>query len=182
VVAALADRQLYTWLPLAELASALPAQLHLNNLTIRAVTAAPNDPNLLFIAVSVRSRFREIRTLLFSYDKAAAQIELLYETPFTLGFYRPLTFSPDARWLVTTTFAHTATLSELFLYDMFTGKTQLLGSNHLFSALEYDWSADSQWLLRLEDGFLHLMSPLDGTQRVVVHELPGCAYAAWVNR
>jgi hypothetical protein len=182
VVAALADRQLYTWLPLAELASALPAQLHLNNLAIRAVTAAPNDPNLLFIAVSVRSRFREIRTLLFSYDKAAAQIELLYETPFTLGFYRPLTFSPDGRWLVTTTFAHTNTLSELFLYDMFTGKTQLLGSNHLFSALEYDWAADSQWLLRLEDGFLHLMSPLDGTQRVVIHELPGCAYAAWVNR
>jgi hypothetical protein len=181
VTAVTNNQQPQSWLALAELAPALPESVRLNQLTIRAIVAAPHNPDLLFIATNARPRRTNLRTLLFAYDQSTRQIKLIYSTRYTLGFYKPITFSADGNWLATTAFAHTNTLSELFLYHIPSGHAQILGSNHAFSALEYDWSADSQWLLRLENGFLHLIEPLSGAQKIFVHDLPGCRFAAWVN-
>jgi hypothetical protein len=182
VTAVTDNQQPQTWLHLAELASALPPSVRLSHLTIRAIVAAPHNPDLLFIATNVRPRQTNLRSLLFAYHQQSKQIELLHASSYTLGFYKPLTFSADGNWLTITTFAHTNTLSDLFLYHIPSGHSQILGSNQAFSALEYDWSADSQWLLRLENGFLHLIEPISGAQKVFVHDLPDCNFAAWVNR
>jgi hypothetical protein len=181
MVTAVSENQPQTWLQLAELASALPPAVRLSHLTIRAIVAAPSNPDQLFIATSVRPRRTNLRSLLFVYHQQTKQIELLYASAYSLGFYKPLTFSSDGHWLTAATFAHTNTLSDLFLYHIPSGHSQTFGSNHAFSALDYDWSANGQWLLRLENGFLHLIEPISGAQKVFVHDLPGCRFAAWVN-
>ncbi|MCB8945571.1 MAG: hypothetical protein H6658_17620 [Ardenticatenaceae bacterium] len=180
VVTAVSTNQPQTLLHLSELAAALPPPLRLSHLTLRAITIAPHNPDLIFIAAHVRSQ-SDLRTLLLTYNLQTGNVHTIYTSPHTLGFYKPLAFSPDGNWLSVTTFAHTSTLSDLFLYHIPTGQSQTLGSNHLFSALEYDWSANSQWLLRLEDSFIHLIEPATGQQKIFIHELSGCSYAAWVH-
>lgn len=182
MVTAVNDNHPQTWLPLAELASALPPSVRLSHLTIRSISAAPHQPHLLFIATNVRPRQSNLRSLLFAYHLQSKQIQLLHASAYTLGFYKPLTFSADGNWLTAATFAHTTTLSDLFLYHIPSGYSQTLGSNQTLSALDYDWSANSQWLLRLESGFLHLLEPISGAQKIYVHDLSGCRFAAWVNR
>jgi hypothetical protein len=181
VITAVADSS-QSEIQLAELAQALPPLIRLRHLTLRAVVAAPHDPDLLFITANVRRRQSNLRSLLFTYQRQSGRVSLIYASPYTLGFYKPITFSPDGNWLTVTTFDHNSTLSDLFLYHIPSSQGQSLGSNHLFSALEYDWSADSRWLLRLENGFLHLIEPATGRQKVFVHELSGCSFAAWVNQ
>jgi hypothetical protein len=44
-----------------------------------------------------------------------------------------------------------------------------------------DWSADGRWLIVQDDGFLHLLLPGTGYERLVIPTTDNCETAVWVD-
>ncbi len=166
---------------LSVLTQTLPANFTFADLNYRAVMSDPHDEDVLFVGVTVDSGDAELTSLLFRFDLELNEADLVYETPFLLNSYHPLTISPDDRYLIATTFAQSDTQSEIFLYEFETGEVHTLGSNNRLSSFRHDWSADGRWLMRIEEDFLHLYSPMAKEQKVILHELPSCNHGSWVN-
>jgi hypothetical protein len=45
----------------------------------------------------------------------------------------------------------------------------------------YDWSADNQWLLLVDNGYMRLVAPDHGYERLITHGFEACRYAGWIN-
>jgi len=172
-------------LPLADLQAAVPAGVEFDRLSIRAIAAAPADPDTLFIALAPAEDDQgETATgaLIFSYHRRTGAVALRLQLDHYLSPFNPLLFSPDGRWLALQSFARPKTLWQLHLHEVATRQTRVLTSSYIFAFPGFDWSADGRWLLRVEDGFLHVLAPAHDYEQMIVHDFPGCNFAAWINK
>jgi hypothetical protein len=93
--------------------------------------------------------------------------------------YYPLRFSPDGQWLLLK--SNGPRQYDFYLYHVESGQERIMTSNHMSAFPNFDWSADGRWLLRLEQGFIHLSAPAEGYQTLLLHDFNQCQFAAWVN-
>ena len=90
-------------------------------------------------------------------------------------------FSADGRWLFVHSVDRSAGSWYLHLYDIQTGKSQVYSSESTLAFPGYDLSADGAWLVRVDEGFLHLIPLHEGRQRLVAHDFAHCYAAVWVE-
>lgn len=108
------------------------------------------------------------------------QTSLVIEADEEFATYSPpFQFSPNGRWLTTTTNGYRHPARTLYLYDLLTGELQTLPAPN--TLLRYDWSADGEWLLRSEEGYLSLYAPAHHYRRLIFHPYEDCSFVAWVN-
>jgi hypothetical protein len=86
--------------------------------------------------------------------------------------------SPDARWLAIQSLDRTRTNWKLHLLNFQTDQIEVITSAYRFAFPDYDWSANGQWLLRIDRDFLYLLAPDHDYQR---DAFPNCSFAGWVN-
>lgn len=168
-------------LPLSALTSLLPADVSLRDLAIRDIATHPAQPGKLFIAVAFRQRVEQEGGFIFHYDVASNELTMPLAIPYDFGPYNPLTFSPNGRWLTVQSFARSGSDWDLHLLNGETGRIVSYRSNYPFLFPGYDWSADGQWLLRVENGFIQLIAPDEDYQEILVHDHASCNFAAWIN-
>jgi hypothetical protein len=164
----------------------------------------PGRPNALFIGGILysppgdgRNDNREFR--LFSLqvppDAPAHSLKLLlslksvpngYSSMLNANGAVPFSFSPDGRWILTSQAKGSAPGGWLlYLYNIEEGRLATYLTGHppeSFRYLFFDWSADGEWLVVVDDGFLRLFAPdYDYEQRVPL-EQPVCGQVAWLNK
>jgi hypothetical protein len=97
----------------------------------------------------------------------------------------PFSFSPGGRWLSLGLLADRQSNHwSIYVHDLENDQTEVLSANHpVYTARRpyTDWSADGQWLLIVDDGFLQLVAPASSDRRLVNHELASCRNAAWIH-
>ncbi len=171
---------------------------------IMYVTASPTDPNLIFLAgTPVRGgggRFYVLRlqlqaaTSITSDDLPLIRSEVILALddlpvgdPSTLTptGYPPFSITADGRKLSVFRFADPVTNTwVLYLYDVAGGETQMFTLNYPTYPSPfpfYDWSADGNWLLLVDNGFLRLVAPDYDYERIITHEFAACRYPAWID-
>lgn len=172
------------------LKAAIPTEAPVNALQIIEAVVSPADSDLLFLRVRERSQ-----DFVLSYRMSTAELTYRFTTgPLVEQFSNDaddvnlgsLSFSPDGRWLTLSATGPNrpgiAPLWQQYLYDLESGSLRTLSFDPFFVFPEQQWSADSQWLVRLGSGFLHLSAPAYNYQQVI--ELPffDCTNVVWVNR
>jgi len=99
--------------------------------------------------------------------------------------FAPFSVSPDGRWLTISTLEEKQEDRwSIHVYEIGEESTQKYITrypSYTFRRPHYDWSADSQWLVIVDDGFLRLVSPTLGTERFMPHGLSSCAHPSWIN-
>lgn len=100
--------------------------------------------------------------------------------------YPPFVVSPDGRWLMVVRFVDSITNTwKLYLYNTESQEMKTITFNYPVYPAPfpfYDWSADGNWLLLVDNGFLRLIAPDYDYERVITHEFAACRYPAWINR
>lgn len=189
VIGSLADETAERFLPFTVLAPVLPPGVAAANLLVRATAPDPHNPNLLLIVAAVYDGDNEAGddavarpAMLLSYDLQSGEALLREELRYELSAFNPLDFSPDGRWLVIKSMARMGSRAQLLVHHIASRETRLITSTFPFHSPRYDWSADGRWLLRAEEGYLHLFAPDFDYHRIIVHDYPFCDFAAWVNR
>lgn len=184
VLTTISDMQTEILLPVKAPLALLPEGIEERKIAIRTIKTSPAHPELLLIAAAIldEEQWSDSGGLIFSYDMRDEKIRLLLNLPYNLRSYDEFSFSPDGEWLTVKSTDRSGMMSQLHLLHLATDQTIVLNSTYPSGYPGYDWSADSQWLLRTEMGFLHLYSPAFGYQRLVVHEYPSCNFAAWINK
>ena len=161
----------------------LPERTTESDITIRAIEPYPNDNSQLYIFLSLPETEQEDAksAYLFSYNQETQKLDLLTTSMHKLPPFDPLNISPDGQWVLFNSYAPESASAVLYLLHLDSSTTQTITSTNPYSYPGYDWSADGNWLLRVEDGFIHLLAPEHQYQRLLVHDQPNCNYAAWVN-
>jgi hypothetical protein len=182
VTATLADGQPNTILKVEDILRVLPGSLEPSEWYIRE--AAPDQPEtdrLLVTLSNIFPGYDRRHTLLV--DLRTGETTLIRSGSDYVGY----DFSPGGRWVTETRFDAVAQTWSTHFYDVEHRRFKSI-------ALEYPhtsfgaafprnyWSADGQWFLALSDGVLHLVAPGYDYEQTVIPELPGCIFAAWVNR
>lgn len=186
-----------TVLTLEDLRQAIPEAEQSAELSFNYAAAAPDDPFTLYLAVNNLDDIRP-KVYIFSYRRPdlagmptpdptssysdparLGEATLLISADDSFATYAPFQFSPNGRWLTTVTsgWRHPARL--FFLHDRTTGQTQQFESSPTFP--HYDWSADGQWLLRVEEGYMSLTAPAYDYHRLLFYDQPQCGFPAWVK-
>jgi hypothetical protein len=154
------------------------------------VAVNPADPNSLAV-IAVSSRRETSFTpppantaYVFLVNRKSGEISLRWQID---QLYTGLEFSPDGRWLMATAFEWDRGRWSLHLHDMEQNQTRTFTSGNVFTPYPnalptYDWSADGQWLLLVDDGVMTLIAPAYDYQKPIVPASPGCVFAAWINR
>jgi hypothetical protein len=93
--------------------------------------------------------------------------------------------SPDGRWLLLSRYGQRtadpqATLVQ-HLIDLDSGERQSDAFDPSFVFDLAEWSPDGLWLARLGDGFVSLLAPATGEQRLVLHNYRDCTGLAWAD-
>lgn len=70
----------------------------------------------------------------------------------------------------------------LTVYDLMSDQKTIYHTPYWSQTLNYDWSADGEWLAILEDGRLRLINPAAQYEWPIFHNLSGCYMAAWRKR
>jgi hypothetical protein len=168
-------------LPLTRLEALVPAPFSHLTLNWQGIAPAPGNGRYLFLLASLapHDTRRGVNALLFKYDRATDELTLLWELPHDVVPYYPLRFSPDGQWLLVK--SNGPRLYHFYLHHVESGQERIMTSNHLSAFPNFDWSADGRWLLRLEQGFVHLSAPAEGYQTLLLHEFNQCQFAAWVR-
>lgn len=169
------------------------------------ITASPKDPNLLFLAgTPVRGdggRFFVIKIQLEGSTEpleshlVISRVEVILAlddlpvgdpTTLTPTGYPPFMVTPDGRRLMVVRFADPVTNTwVLYLYNIEDRETKVITLNYPVYPAPfpfYDWSADGNWLLLVDNGFLRLIAPDYDYERIVTHDFAACRYPAWVHR
>ena len=174
-------QEIWLWLTTARLLPALPPEARLRPLKIQDMAANPHNPEEILVALVYADEERE-GAFVVAYDRILQTSRLLLTLPYKITPTRPLQFSPNGRFLTIQSFAQADATWTLDFYDLTTDEPFRLTSDFVFTLPGYDWSADEQWLLRVGDGYLHLYSPGQNLDRLVVYpNFPRCNFAAWVN-
>lgn len=151
------------------------------NLTISYITPSPIDPETLFVAAHYPNVVTpKVYIFAVQITPGSVQASLILEADEEFAsYFLPFQFSPNGRWLTTTTNSYRHPARSLYLYDLYTGELQVLPAPN--TQLRYDWSADGEWLLRSEEGYLSLYAPAHYYRRLIFHPYEECSYVAWVN-
>lgn len=178
-----------TLLNVDALIGALDLDINFEFIFINGLGMHPSRPDQLFVVARIQrtERSESDEYHIFSLDLTAeasdaAALTYLMQVNHSLEPFRPLRFSPDGRWLVMRTVERGSNGWHLNLYDLESGRHLAYSSEFPLAFPGYDWSGDGSWLVRVEDGFLHLIAPGLGVQKLVVHDFSNCYAAAWVNR
>ncbi|HET7090345.1 MAG TPA: hypothetical protein VFL17_17035, partial [Anaerolineae bacterium] len=155
---------------------------------IGPVTISPTNPDLLVIAAYAKhERLQPTwpgRSYVFLFDRRSGVISLRLQSDVG-SWFNFTDFSPDSRWLITSSSDFARFTWSLILHDIGRSETRTLTSlsqaGYLHAFPEYEWSSNGQWLLVLDDGVLWLIAPDHDYQRTIVPQSPGCTLAAWVN-
>lgn len=171
---------------------------------IMYVAASPTDPSLIFLAgTPVRGGGGRFYVLKLQLQAAASIIsdnlplirsevilaldDLPVGDPSTLTptGYPPFSITADGRKLTVFRFADPVTNTWLlYLYDVASGQTRVLTLNYPIYPAPfpfYDWSADGNWLLLVDNGFLRLVAPDYDYERIITHDFVACRYPAWID-
>jgi hypothetical protein len=174
------------------------------SMRIQHVAAIPPDGKSLFLAGSSvgieNRRFFLIKLTLegridpLTKDTTLAQLEIIEEgnsSPvgdplvFTPTGYRPFSITKDGRKILTVYFDDPVMSRWLLrLYDIERDETQVINLNfprYPAPFPYYDWSGDNQWLLLVDNGYLRLVAPDYGYERLITHGFAACRYAGWIN-
>lgn len=174
-------KDVWLWLETTQLLPALPPEARLFPLKVQDMAANPHNPEEILVALAYADEERE-GAFVVGYDRSLRQSRLLLTLPYKITPTRPLQLSPNGRFLTLQSFAQADATWTLDFYDLTTNEPFRLTSDFVFTLPGYDWSADEQWLLRVGDGYLHLYSPRQNLDRLVVYpNFPRCNFAAWVN-
>ncbi|MCA9995309.1 MAG: hypothetical protein KDE56_06175 [Anaerolineales bacterium] len=174
-------KDVWLWLETTQLLPALPPEARLFPLNVQDIAANPHNPEEILVALAYADEAQE-GAFVVGYDRSLRQSRLLLTLPYKISPIRPLQFSPNGRFLTIQSFAQADATWTLDFYDLTTDEPFRLTSDFVFTLPGYDWSADEQWLLRVGDGYLHLYSPGQNLDRLVVYpNFPRCNFAAWVN-
>jgi len=172
---------------------------------IMYVTTSPENPNRLFLAGTPvgggQKQFFVIKIQRDSSPDLALLDQNISKTEVILALddlpigdsstltptgYPPFRLSPDGRWLIVVRFVDPITNTwALYLHNVEGGETKTITFNYPTYPSPfpfYDWSADGNWLLLVDNGFLRLIAPDHDYERIVTHDFVACRYPAWVNR
>ena len=149
--------------------------------TPAALAAHLNWPDRLIVAVREGDRWRSEATHIFAYGLAEDELRHLLWVEHPLESIRSLRFSVDGRWLFVHSVDRNTDSWHLHLYDSETGESQVYSSESTLAFPGYDLSADGAWLVRVDEGFLHLIPLHEGRQRLVAHDFAHCYAAVWVE-
>jgi len=98
--------------------------------------------------------------------------------------YPPFGFSPDGRWLIASAYQDPPEEGwRLFVHDLQRGETEEYTAGYPTYPAQYpfyDWSADGNWLLVVDDGFLRLIAPAENYERLLPHPHDNCLFSAWI--
>ena len=147
-----------------------------------ALATHPTMPDRLFVAARVPGRGRTETTHIFAYSLSTGTTAHLLQIEHPLEPVRSLRFSADGRWLFVHSVERSADSWHLHLYNNRTGESLAYSSESQLAFPGYDLSADGEWLVRVDDGFFHLIPLHGGRQRLVAHDFSHCYAAVWVER
>ena len=95
----------------------------------------------------------------------------------------PFVFSPDGRWISLSRLeSQEDNLWRVYVHDIKSGETRTFAARYplyTFRYPLYDWSADGEWLILVDDGFLRLIAPAYDYERLILHDLHSCSHVAW---
>lgn len=177
----LPQQELRTLVEIERLADALQDATDATRITPVALATHPAMPDKLFVGARIGNETGAGASHIFVYDLATDEIAELLQVEHTLEPYRSLRFSADGRWLFVHTVERSAASWHLHLYNIQTGEILAYSSESSMAFPGYDLSADGAWLVRVDDGFLHLIPLHGGRQRLVAHDYAQCYSAVWVN-
>ena len=178
----LPNLELKTLFEIERLADALQETPDGTRFTSAALAAHPTMPDRLFVGARVGPRPGAEDTYVFVYNLSTDQITELLQVDHPLEPYRSLRFSPDGRWLFVHSVQQRGGGWHLHLYNIQTGDILTYSSEVSLAFPGYDLSADGAWLVRVDEGFIHLIPLNEGRQRLVAHDFAHCYSAVWVNR
>lgn len=179
-------------MPVTDLARLLdPEQPPL--LFINYVTPNPANPDQLLVSATTVGA-TSAKYNIFSLQLSTAEPRLLlqferlpsgYPSLLTPVGYPPFRVSPDGRWLLVTLLESTTPTTWSFrLYDLQEEETLALNAYYPQYPAQfpfYDWTSDGRWLAIVEDGYLRLIAPGNGYQKLASHRLDDCFHVAWVG-
>ncbi len=121
---------------------------------------------------------------LFVYDWEAKETVLMQSFANDVALNRSYRFSPNGRFLL---FGEGAEYrpTRLHLLDISTGESKLIATqSKFFDSIEWytDFSLDGEWLLVVDNGFLQLLYPGSGYERLIIPSTDQCETAVWVNQ
>lgn len=178
----LPDLEPRTLFRIERLVGELPDVPDATRVTHAALATHPALPDRLFVGARIGPRPGAEDTYVFVYNLATDQITELLQVDHPLEPYRSLRFSPDGRWLFVHSVQHRGSGWHLHLYNIQTGDISTYSSEVSLAFPGYDLSADGAWLVRVDEGFIHLIPLNRGRQRLVAHDFAHCYAAVWINR
>jgi len=143
----------------------------------------PGQPETLLLVGSLAGG----ELFLFNFEPASETLSLRATTGVVIdsnSFYN-YGFSPSERWMVIGGYDFTSRTASLHLHNLRTGETQTIQFNAPFDLPFHwylDWSADGQWLSMPDHGFIRLLAPAHGYQRLIVLDELTCLAAVWTDR
>ena len=150
-------------------------------ITLAALAAHPTWPDRLVVATRVGTWRNVGRTHILALSLATGEIRQLLQVTHPLESIRSLRYSADGRWLFVHSVERSTDSWHLHLYDNETGESQGYSSESTLAFPGYDLSGDGAWLVRVDEGFIHLIPLHEGRQRLVAHDFARCYAAVWVN-
>lgn len=158
------------------------------------VTLLPGSDHELLLAGSSPDDYQEdyfVFRVDLNTEPAVATLQIHFpERPrshpgtLTSTGFPPFSLSPNGRWLLSTFIdpaghAWTLTMHGLAGQESYTVTTHYppYPSHYPY----YDWSADGNWLLIGDDGFLRLVAPDFAYERLVPHDYVACLFNAWIQ-
>ncbi len=178
----LPNRELRTLLDSESLTDALHGATAATRIIRVALASHPTMPDRLFVGARVGNGAGRDATHVFVYNLAADQITELLQVDHPLEPYRSMRFSADGRWLFVHSVGQRARGWHLYLYNIRTGGVLNYSSDTALAFPGYDLSADGAWLVRVDEGYIHLIPLNGGRQRLVAHDFAHCYAAVWVHR
>ncbi len=177
----LPNLELKTLFEIERLTDALQNTTDATRISRVALAAHPTMPDRLFVGARVGPRPGAEATHVFVYSLATDEITELLQVDHPLEPYRALRFSADGRWLFVHSVERRASGWHLHLYNIQTGDILTYSSETTLAFPGYDQSADGAWLVRVDEGYIHLIPLNGGRQRLVAHDFAHCYAAVWVN-
>jgi hypothetical protein len=180
-VVTLPNLALGTLVEMERLADALQDATDVSRITPEALAAHPALPDRLFIGARVEGGTGAPTSHVFVHNLATDEITELLQIDHNFEPHRSLHVSADGRLLFVHSVDRRASSWHLHLYNIRTGDILTYSAENTMAFPGYDLSADGEWLVRVDDGFLHLIPLNGGRQRLVAHDFAHCYAAVWVN-
>jgi hypothetical protein len=184
--------------------------LHTRPLAITYATPNPADPNQIYLSVTNIGIDQKFYLASFRVPPDGAVEELTVHlqlddlpqgdaTLLTPTGFPPFSFSPDGRFLLLvertrrqdssavdliSTEPAAGEFWKLLVYDTQNRETQTITLTHPAYPARfpfYDWSADGRWLITAERGWLRMVAPEYGYERLIPHDFEACFHAGWIN-